>query len=288
MAQTAAPGRERGRRPAGRDRRGRPGPTRVSPCPRGTGARAAPGRRPMAGGVAPRPKGPKPVLPAPTSGGAGAGTAPGGSAESAATGFEPDPADRVGARRASGLGARIGPETPEDAWMWEGVPPGCGLIRRYEPGERRYYMGDDAGPCIKELPRAWPPGQGPDDMSGERRRVALPVRAPRARRRPGGLAGRPDHHRGRRSRVRRARAALGAQRGGGGGGHRHPGPLRRAGHGAGGRPHGRRVAARGRVLGRTPGRPAGPAAHGRAARHAPAARRLAGHGRGARRRGRAR
>ena len=46
--------------------------------------------------------------------------------------------------------------------MWQGVPPGCGLIRRYEPGERRYYMGDDGGPSLKELPPAWPPGQGPD------------------------------------------------------------------------------------------------------------------------------
>ena len=118
-------------------------------------------------GAVPGPKGPKPVLPAPGSGGSGADAASGsagtaGSAASAATGFEPDPADRVGARRTTGLGARIGPETPEDAWMWEGVPPGCGLVRRYEPGERRYYMGDNAGPCIKELPRAWPPGQGPD------------------------------------------------------------------------------------------------------------------------------
>ena len=114
----------------------------------------------VARGIRPRPKGPKPVLPPPTSGGTGADTAS-GSVESAATGFETDPADRVGARRQSGLGARIGPETPEDAWMWEGVPPGCGLIRRYEPGERRYYMGENAGPCLKELPRAWPPGQGP-------------------------------------------------------------------------------------------------------------------------------
>ncbi len=114
-------------------------------------------------GVAPRPKGPKPVLPPPTSGGTGAdpGSGAAGSAGSA-TGNEADPADRVGARRDSGLGARIGPETPEDAWMWEGVPPGCGLIRRYEPGERRYYMGDNGGPCLKELPRAWPPGQGPE------------------------------------------------------------------------------------------------------------------------------
>jgi hypothetical protein len=114
--------------------------------------------------IQPRPRGPKPVLarpgPAPEADTAGAGgdegTAP------VATGFEPDPAQRIGARRSWGVGARIGPATPEDVWMWEGVPPGAGLIRRYEPGERRYYMGDNAGPSLKELPPAWPPGQGPD------------------------------------------------------------------------------------------------------------------------------
>ncbi len=118
----------------------------------------------VAQGIRPRPKGPKPVLARPTSGqdsgsadeGADRGT------ESRATGFEPDPAQRVGARRSYGLQARIGPATPGEAWMWEGVPPGQGLIRRYEPGERRYYMGDDGGPSLKELPPAWPPGEGPD------------------------------------------------------------------------------------------------------------------------------
>jgi hypothetical protein len=114
--------------------------------------------------VQPRPKGEKPVRAAPTSepdpGSTGEGADQG--AESRATGFEPDPAQRVGARRSYGLQARIGPETPDDAWMWEGVPPGQGLIRRYEPGERRYYMGDDGGPSLKELPPAWPPGEGPD------------------------------------------------------------------------------------------------------------------------------
>ncbi len=125
--------------------------------------------------VGPGPKGRKPLQPAPTfssgsldydSGAADTGSADAGSAdagsESGATGFEADPADRVGARRDWGLRARIGPATPEDAWMWQGVPPGYGLIRRYEPGERRYYMGDDGGPSLKELPPVWPPGQGPD------------------------------------------------------------------------------------------------------------------------------
>ena len=78
------------------------------------------------------------------------------------TGFEPDPADRVGARKSTGLGAPLGPVTTDDIWMWEGVPPGRGLMTRYRPGEWRYYMDYDPGPCVKELPPAWPPGQGPD------------------------------------------------------------------------------------------------------------------------------
>jgi hypothetical protein len=46
--------------------------------------------------------------------------------------------------------------------MWQDVPPGHSLITRYEPGERRYYMGDNEGPSLRKLPPAWPPGQGPD------------------------------------------------------------------------------------------------------------------------------
>jgi hypothetical protein len=123
----------------------------------------------VAAGIRPRPKGPKPLLPAPTSrsggGDAGAaGAAVGGTGVAGvvtgATGFEPDPADRVGAKSAKGR--RLGPETEADIWMWEGVPPGHSLITRYEPGERRYYMGDNEGPSLRKLPPAWPPGQGPD------------------------------------------------------------------------------------------------------------------------------
>jgi hypothetical protein len=120
----------------------------------------------------PREKGQKPVLPAPTfsagsldaptNSGAGSSWGPESETATGATGFEPDPADRVGARRSTGLGGRIGPATAEDAWMWQGVPPGCALIRRYEPGERRFYMGDNAGPSLKALDPAWPPGEGPD------------------------------------------------------------------------------------------------------------------------------
>jgi hypothetical protein len=112
----------------------------------------------VAAGVQSPPKGEKPLLAAPTSGSGGA--EPGATA--AATGFESDPADRVGAKKLGGLGARLGPDTKEDAWMWAGVPPGGSLVRRYEPGERRYYMADDGGPSLKSLPRAWPQGQGPD------------------------------------------------------------------------------------------------------------------------------
>ena len=125
--------------------------------------------------VEPRPRGPIPLLHAPRSGsgagsesgsGAGAGRASssteGDEPAAVATGFEPDPAQRVGARESYGTGALLGPATPEDVWMWESVPPGCGLIRRYKPGERRFYMGKDGGPSLKALPPAWPAGQGPD------------------------------------------------------------------------------------------------------------------------------
>jgi hypothetical protein len=127
----------------------------------------------VAAGIRPRPKGPKPLLPAPTSraegaqgadAGASGSTAGSGTSAAAgvggATGFEPDPADRVGAMTAKGR--RLGPKSAEDAWMWQGVPPGHSLMTRYEPGERRYYMGDNEGPSLKKLPPAWPPGQGPD------------------------------------------------------------------------------------------------------------------------------
>ena len=121
----------------------------------------------VAAGIRPRPKGPKPLLPAPTTrsaGDAGAGTgvegagpgpgdAPGagGGAGAAgavtgaagvvagATGFEPDPADRVGAKSAKGR--RLGPDTAEDIWMWEGVPPGHSLITRVRAGREAVLHG---------------------------------------------------------------------------------------------------------------------------------------------------
>ena len=121
----------------------------------------------VAAGIRPRPKGPKPLLPAPTTrsaGDAGAGTgvegrgraretppvlavgrAPAGAVDRrggcrrGATGFEPDPADRVGAKTAKGR--RLGPDTAEDIWMWEGVPPGCSLITTLRAGREAVLHG---------------------------------------------------------------------------------------------------------------------------------------------------
>jgi hypothetical protein len=91
-----------------------------------------------------------------------AGSVAGSAAAAVATGFEPDPADRVGARSAKGR--RIGPDTADQAWMWQGVPPGRALMTHYRPGQPRAYMEYDEGgsPSVKTLPPAWPTGQGPD------------------------------------------------------------------------------------------------------------------------------
>jgi hypothetical protein len=126
---------------------------------------------------APRgPRGKNPMLEAPVFGprsldyaGPESGEAESGDAGSAgsaaaavATGFEPDPADRVGARSAKGR--RIGPATTDQAWMWQGVPPGRALMTHYRPGQPRAYMEYEEGgsPSVKTLPPAWPPGLGPD------------------------------------------------------------------------------------------------------------------------------
>jgi hypothetical protein len=108
-------------------------------------------------GMPPTDRGPKPVLPRP---GSGSGSDSGSGA--GATGFEADPADRVGARLGDGTGRKMGPATPEEAWMWEGVPPGGRLWTSYKPGERRYYTPHEGGPSLNMLPPAWPPGEGPD------------------------------------------------------------------------------------------------------------------------------
>jgi hypothetical protein len=114
----------------------------------------------VARGVRPGPKGPKPVLGPNGASGTGAGT----EVDDAAA---PVPASVSGgtAARTEPLRARTGPATPEDAWKWEGVPPGRSLIGKVEPGEMRYYMDDDGhGPQIRWLPAAWPPGQGPPEQ----------------------------------------------------------------------------------------------------------------------------
>jgi hypothetical protein len=133
----------------------------------------------FAPGAPRRPKGPNPLRPAPVFGpgsldytgpestddtGSAGGPVAGGTGAAAAavaTGFESDPADRVGARSAKGR--RIGPDSAEDAWMWQGVPPGRALMTRYRPGQPRAYMDYDGGgsPSVKSLPPAWPAGQAP-------------------------------------------------------------------------------------------------------------------------------
>ena len=132
------------------------------------------------GGVRPAPRGPKPTLGGEsgtgtdtaadatgTVGGAhGAGGADGAGAGS--TGASHGAGATAGPRPTRGplyvkKPPPTGPVTPEDAWMWEGVPPGRSLIRRFDPGELRYYMDDDGhGPSVRWLPAAWPP-----DASGD-------------------------------------------------------------------------------------------------------------------------
>ncbi len=117
----------------------------------------------VASGAVPAPRGPKPIL----GEGPDAGQAlPGVSDESVA----PEGAGSGGLLSASpharppGFGrAPTGPDRPEDAWKWEGVPPGRGLIGKVEAGQMRYYMDDDGhGPQIRWLPPAWPPGHEGD------------------------------------------------------------------------------------------------------------------------------
>ncbi|MGA2474337.1 MAG: hypothetical protein ABSG39_12720 [Acidimicrobiales bacterium] len=116
----------------------------------------------VARGAVPGPKGPKPILgwEAGAEGADGAGTA--GAAGGAGGAGVDAMADRIGTWRGRPhRSPRTGPATAEDAWKWEGVPPGRSLIGRVEAGKMRYYMGDDGhGPCIKWLPAAWPPDEG--------------------------------------------------------------------------------------------------------------------------------
>jgi hypothetical protein len=60
------------------------------------------------------------------------------------------------------LSYKTGPDRPEDAWKWQGVPPGYTLLGPVEPGKMRHFAGDDGhGPHLGSLPPAWPPGEGP-------------------------------------------------------------------------------------------------------------------------------
>ena len=90
----------------------------------------------VARGDVPGPKGPKPIL------------------DSDARGrHRPRRPARGRGGSTVGAYAPMGPETPEDAWKWEGVPPGCSLVGPVEPGKQRAYMGDDGhGPRITWLP----------------------------------------------------------------------------------------------------------------------------------------
>ncbi len=126
------------------------------PCTWATGTRS-PSRSShaaVARGAMPGPRGPKPILGRPADDEAGAATGSDPAADAMA--------DRIGTwRGVPHRSPRTGPATAEDAWKWEGVPPGRSLIGKVEPGKMRYYMGDDGhGPCIKWLPAAWPPDQG--------------------------------------------------------------------------------------------------------------------------------
>ncbi len=119
----------------------------------------------VARGAAPGPKGPKPILDweagAESADGAGAAGAAGGAGDVGDEGVDAM-ADRIGTWRGRPhRSPRTGPATAEDAWKWEGVPPGRSLIGTVEAGKMRYYMDDDGhGPCIKWLPAAWPPREG--------------------------------------------------------------------------------------------------------------------------------
>ena len=97
----------------------------------------------------PKPRGPKPILEPNASPGAASTAAAPSSARQLAAGSNPP---------------HKGPSRPEDAWKWDGVPPGYSLLTPSEvrPGKRRHCSGDDGhGPQIMSLPPAWPPGEGP-------------------------------------------------------------------------------------------------------------------------------
>ncbi len=167
-----------------------PWPTGDPGVPAGVRRRGRPGDR------RPGPKGPKPMFGPDRE---RRGREPGRTADAAAAAPCRRSASGCGERRrrTDPLRARTGPATPEDAWKWEGVPPGRRLIGKVEPGEMRYYMDDDGhGPQIRWLPAAWPPGQGPPGQGPPGPGTRTVVSAERGsryrfgpRERGGGLAG---------------------------------------------------------------------------------------------------
>ena len=115
------------------------------------------GRRPA---PPPRPKGPKPTIGWKPEDGEGTGV-----------GDQNEQSDNVSTaatkapwRSPLTRAREFGPTGPEDAWMWEGMPPGADLAGTPEPGKMRWYVDrDEHGPKYGWLPRAWPPGQKPED-----------------------------------------------------------------------------------------------------------------------------
>jgi hypothetical protein len=112
-----------------------------------------------ASGAVPRPRGPKPIVGWSEDGeGEGGGAGPeGGEAPGAAVVVAGAPP------RWPHRAEDLGPQSPADAWKWEGVPPGRGLRGPVRPGEPRFYFDYDAqGPKLKSLPAAWPPDEAED------------------------------------------------------------------------------------------------------------------------------
>ncbi len=84
----------------------------------------------MAGGIEPRPKGPKPIV-----------------------GWNEAAQGDAGTGDDDGAGA----PPSADAWKWKGVPPGRRFLYPVEPGKHRFYIDYDAqGPKMVGLPPAWP------------------------------------------------------------------------------------------------------------------------------------